>query len=79
MYLLMYHLFLRLRKLTADYEHSVRSRDHTIQQLNRELQGRKKELESQAQTIRELKDLLETSLKPTKPTELRHRLGKGWE
>lgn len=66
----------RLRKLTADYETQVRHKDVLNQQLTREIETLKKDANTQAKTLRELKEILQTHVNPTGPAQLRHRMGE---
>lgn len=65
----------RLRKLTADYEVQMRSKDILNKRLTCEVETMKKDADVQAKTLRELKEILQTHVNPTGPAQLRHRTG----
>ena len=56
-------------------EHTVKSRDNENKALKNELKLKQREIQHQSQHIVELKDLLESSVKQSKPTDIRHRMG----
>lgn len=66
----------RLRKLTADYEVQMRSKDILNKRLTCEVETMKKDADVQAKTLRELKEILQTHVNPTGPAQLRHRTGE---
>ena len=68
-------LFCRLRKLVAEYEGNLRVRDVKNQKLTHEIEILKKDAEVQSRTLRELKEILQTHVKPARPVQLRHRAG----
>ena len=59
----------------SDLEHTVKSRDNENKVLKNELKLKQREIQHQSQHIVELKDLLESSVKQSKPTDIRHRMG----
>ena len=75
MLIISYSCLFRLRRLVSEHEQTIRVRDETIRTLNKELERKQREVQQQGQVIRELKDLLETSVRQTKPADIRHRMG----
>jgi hypothetical protein len=53
----------------------MRRKDVLNQQLTREIETLKKDADTQAKTLRELKEILQTHINPTGPAQLRHRMG----
>ena len=66
----------RLRKLVADLENSIRLKDDLNKTLSCEIQTLKKDADVQSKTLRELKEILQTHVKPAGPAQLRHRAGR---
>ena len=65
----------RLRKLAADHEENIRRKDILNQTLTYEIDTLKKDADVQSRTLRELKEILQTHVKPSGPAQLRHRAG----
>ena len=58
-----------------DHEENIRMKELYNQKLTKEIETLKKDAEIQSRTLRELKEILQTHVKPAGPVQLRHRTG----
>ena len=66
---------LRLKKLVADQEENIHRKDVLNQTLTQEIETLRKDADVQSRTLRELKEILQTHVKPAGPVQVRHRAG----
>jgi cGMP-dependent protein kinase len=65
----------RLKKLVADQEENIHRKDVLNQTLTQEIETLRKDADVQSRTLRELKEILQTHVKPAGPVQVRHRAG----
>lgn len=70
-----YIIRIRLRRIANSFEENLRLKENENGKLIKEIETLKKDAAVQSKTLRELKEILQTHVKPTGQTQLRHRAG----